>query len=101
MPITHGMAAGMGGLRTAGDLVMWMQMLHKMKLPEAKKYVAEKLNVSLMDLADECLMRDVREEFGIGTITAVPGTPKGIRAKQRIAALLGIGIHSVDKMWHD
>lgn len=51
-------------------------------------------------LADECLMRDVREEFGIGTITAVPGTPKGIRAKQRIAALLGIGIHSVDKMWH-
>ena len=68
MPITHGMAAGMGGIRTAGDLVMWMQMLHKMKLPEAEKHVAEKLNVPLMDLADECLMRDVRDEFGIGTI---------------------------------
>jgi len=26
MPITHGVAAGMGGIRTAGDLVMWMQM---------------------------------------------------------------------------
>ena len=52
MPIAHSMAAGMGGIRTAGDLVMWMQLTRKMKLAEAKKYVAEKLKVSLIDLAD-------------------------------------------------
>jgi len=47
MPIAHIMATGMGGLRGAGDLVAWMQMTRKMKLPEAKRYVAEKLGVSV------------------------------------------------------
>jgi dimethylamine--corrinoid protein Co-methyltransferase len=100
MPITHGVAAGMGGIRTAGDLVMWMQMTRKMRLAEAKQYVAEKLKVSLMDLVDECEMRVVREDLGIGTITAIPGAPKGIAAKRRIGELLGIEINSVNKMWH-
>lgn len=100
MPIAHGVAAGMGGIRTAGDLVMWMQMTRKMRLAEAKQYVADKLKVSMPDLADECVMRDVREDLGIGTVTAVPGVPKGIRAKRRIAELLGIEIHSVNTMWH-
>ena len=100
MPITHGVVAGMGGIRTAGDLVMWMQMTRKMRLAEAKKYVAEKLKVSPLDLVDECVMRDVREDFGIGTITAIPGVQKGIAAKRRIGELLGIEINSVNKMWH-
>jgi dimethylamine--corrinoid protein Co-methyltransferase len=100
MPITHGVAAGMGGIRTAGDLVMWMQMTRKMRLPEAKQYVAEKLKVAPLDLVDECVMRDVREDLGIGTITAIPGVPKGIVAKRRIGQLLGIEINSVNKMWH-
>ena len=100
MPITHGVAAGMGGIRTAGDLVMWMQMTRKMRLPEAKQYVAEKLKVAPLDLADECEMRFLREDLGIGTITANPGVPRGIAAKARISALLGIEINSVNKMWH-
>lgn len=100
MPITHGVATGMGGIRTAGDLVMWMQMTRKMRLPEAKQYVAEKLKVTPLDLVDECVMRDVREDLGIGTITAIPGVPRGIAAKRRIGELLGIEINSVNKMWH-
>jgi len=45
MPIAYGMAAGMGSIRTAGDLVMVMriQLNRKMRLAEAKQYVAEKL----------------------------------------------------------
>lgn len=97
MPISHGIAAGMGGIRTAGDLVMRMQIGKKMKIAEAKEYVAEKLKVTLADLGDECVMRDVRHELGIGTITSVPGGPKGIEAKCRIADLLGIEINSVNK----
>jgi len=100
MPITHGVAAGMGGIRTAGDLVMWMQMTRRMRLPEAKKYVTEKLKVAPEDLVDECEMRFVREDLGIGTITANPGVPRGIAAKRRIGELLGIEINSVNKMWH-
>ena len=100
MPITHGLVAGMGGIRTAGDLVMWMQMTRKMRLPEAKQYVAEKLKVTPLDLVDECEMRFVREDLGIGTITALPRAPKGIAAKRRIGELLGIEINSANKMWH-
>lgn len=98
MPITHAVAAGMGGIRTAGDLVMWMQMARQMRLAEAKHYVAEKLKIEPKDLADECVMREVREDLNIGTITAVAGTNKGITAKRRIAELLGIEINSVNKM---
>ena len=100
MPVIHGVAAGMGGIRTAGDLVMWMQMTRKMRLPEAKQYVAEKLKVELLDLVDECEMRFLREELGIGTITANPGVLRGLAAKRRIGELLGIEINSVNKLWH-
>jgi hypothetical protein len=47
----HGVAAGMGGIRTAGDLVMWMQMTRRMRLAEARQYVAEKLKVDLFQKA--------------------------------------------------
>jgi dimethylamine--corrinoid protein Co-methyltransferase len=79
---------------------MWMQMARKMRLAEAKQYVAEKLKVEPLDLVDECVMRYVREDLGIGPITAVPGAHRGIAAKQRIGELLGIEINSVNKMWH-
>lgn len=97
MPIAHGMASGMGGIRTAGDLVMWMQLTRRMRIAEAKRYVAEKLKVGVEDLADEYVMRERRKELGIGTITSIPGVPKGIAAKCRIAELLGIEINSVNK----
>jgi dimethylamine--corrinoid protein Co-methyltransferase len=56
MPVTHIVSAGMGGMRTTGDLVAWMQMSRRMKLADAKQYVAEKLKVDVMDLVDEDVM---------------------------------------------
>ncbi len=46
MSIAHGVAAGMGGIRTAGDLVARMQMTRKMRINDAKAYVAKKLKIS-------------------------------------------------------
>ena len=96
MHIAHIVASGMGGIRTSGDLVAWMQMTRKMKITEAKHYVAGKLGVDVMDLTNEELMRELREDLGIGVITSIAGGPKGIRAKLKIAELLGIKINSVE-----
>ena len=96
MHIAHIFAGGMGGIRTAGDLVAWMQLIKKMKIPEAKGYVAKKLGVGIADLVDEEVMRQLREDLGIGIITSVAGSPKGIRAKLKIAELLEVPINSVD-----
>ena len=60
MHIAHIFASGMGGIRTSGDLVAWMQLIKKMKLPQAKKYVAGKLGIELLDLINEEVMRQLR-----------------------------------------
>ena len=86
----------MGGIRTSGDLVAWMQITRRMKINEAKAYVAQKLDIDLLDLTDEEVMRPLREDLGIGIVTSVAGSPKGIRAKMKIADLLEIPIRSVD-----
>ena len=96
MHIAHIFACGMGGIRTSGDLVAWMQLIKKMKIAEAKQYVAEKLGIGIADLVDEEIMRQLREDLGIGTITSVAGSPKGIRAKLNIAELLDVPINSVE-----
>jgi len=90
------MAAAMGGIRTAGDLVAWMQMSRRMKIAEAKTYVAEKLGIDVVDLSNEEVMREIREELDIGIITSVAGSAKGIAAKWNIAELLDIEINSVN-----
>ena len=95
MHLSHIMAAGMGGIRAAGDLVAWMQFSRKMKISEAKQYVAKKLGIEVIQLVDEEMMRRIREDLGIGMITSVAGSPKGIRAKIKIAELLDIPINSV------
>ena len=94
--MAHILASCMGGIRTSGDLVAWMQITRRMKIHEAKAYVAKKLNVDILDLTDEEVMRPIREELGIGVVTSVAGSPKGIRAKWKIAELLDISIRSVD-----
>ena len=96
MQIAHIMASGMGGIRTAGDLVAWMQMTQKMKIQDAKAYVAKKLGIEMIDLTNEEIMRDIREDLKIATVTSIAGSPKGIRAKKKIAELLDINIRSVD-----
>jgi len=97
MCITHSLASGMGGVRTAGDLVARMEMSRNMKIKEAKEYVANKLKVSVSDLSDSTVMTRVREELGLGCVAQLPGRPKGIEAKFNIARVLGIEINSVNK----
>ncbi|RLC01704.1 MAG: [dimethylamine--corrinoid protein] Co-methyltransferase, partial [Deltaproteobacteria bacterium] len=70
---SHGVAiaqivsACMGGIRTAGDLVAWMQLTRRMRIDKAKEYVAKKLNLNLQNLTDETIMSKVRSENGIGS----------------------------------
>jgi len=97
MPISHIMTSGMSGIRAAGDLVARMEFAKSMRIGEAKDYVAKKLDVSTDDLSDEYVMRELREELGIGVITSVAGAPKGIAAKMNIEKLLDIKINSCDK----
>ena len=73
-----------------------MQIARKMKIAEAKQYVAAKLGIEIIDLTDEEVMREIRTERGIGVVTAIAGDPKGMRAKIKISELLNIKINSVD-----
>ena len=98
MSLAHALASSMGGIRSAGDLVARMQLSRKMRLAEAKQYVAEKLGLSVVDLSDSTVMRRRREELDIGLITAVPGAANGLAAKARIAALLDIRINCVERL---
>jgi dimethylamine--corrinoid protein Co-methyltransferase len=93
------MSAGMCGMRTAGDLVAWMQLKKGMKINDAKQYVAGKLGIEVIDLSNEDVMARVREELDIGTVCAEPDGAKGIVAKSRIAKLLDIEINSVNKFY--
>ena len=96
MSVAHIMAAGMGGIRTAGDLVAWMQMTQRMKITEAKEYVARKLGIGVIDLTDEEVMHQVRQDLDIATVPMIAGATSGIAAKCRIAELLDIELNSVN-----
>ena len=96
MAITHAVASGMGGMRTAGDLVARMQIARGMKIDKAKTYVAEKLKVSLRDLTDPIIMNEVREDLKLGVLHPHAGSPKCMEAKFNIARLLDIAINCVN-----
>ena len=81
MAVPHYMASGMGGIRSAGDLVARMEYNSNMKVDKAKEYVAKKLGISTLEIADEC----------------IPGVPRGIAAKMNIEKLLDIKINSCEK----
>lgn len=98
MAISHALASGMGGMRAAGDLVARMQMTRGMKINEAKAYVADKLSISISDLADPVVMTEIREDLDIGTLSPMPGCAKGIEAKIRMAELLDIDINCVQRL---
>jgi hypothetical protein len=101
MDVTHALAAGMGGMRTAGDLVARLQMSRGMRLDEAKRYVADRLGCSVRDLSDSYAMEQIRGEKGLGRIldhsNLHPGEPNAMTAKFRIAELLGLRINSVER----
>ncbi len=92
----HAAASGMGGMRTAGDLVARME-LKGMRLNEAKKYVADKLGCSTWDLSDCVKMTEIRDDNKLGLIAQMPGRPKGIAAKFQIAKVLDIEINGVER----
>lgn len=96
MAVMHEMAAGMGGIRTAGDLVARMVM-KGMKINDAKKYVADKLGCSVFDLSDSAKMKEIRESLDIGTVLSRTNAATGMAAKIKIAELLDIKIPSVEK----
>lgn len=95
MGISHELAAGMGGIRTAGDLVARM-VLKGMKLKDAKEYVAKKLGCSVLDLTDSAMMKEIRESLDIGTTLDRKHAATGIVAKMKIAEILDIRIPSVE-----
>jgi len=100
-PCSHSIASGMGGIRTAGDLVARMQMTQGMRLREAKEYVAGKLAVSAGDLCDPVVMGDLRSELGLARVVTpevtYPREPNAIEAKFRIARLLDLPVNCVDR----
>ena len=96
MHAAHAVVSGIGGMRTAGDLVARMQLNRAMRNDEAKKYVADKLGISVLDLADPVLMNEIREDMDLGRINEAPGVAKGIDAKFRISRLLDLEINCVN-----
>jgi dimethylamine--corrinoid protein Co-methyltransferase len=99
MHASHAIAAGMGGMRTAGDLVGRMQVTRGMRLGEAKDYVAGRLRIPRADLSDPLVTHEVRRELGLGIVPleelVFPDEPGAIEAKFNIAALLAVPINSV------
>jgi len=78
---------------------MRLQLSKKMKINEAKKYIADKLGISLQDISDVITMTDIRAErgFGLGSIESSAERNIGMAAKFKIAEALDIRINSVEK----
>ena len=68
--------------------------LKGMRLPEAKKYVADKLGINVADCS---VMQEIRQDLGLGYSMPADGDAKGIQAKFNIARVLDIKINSVEK----
>jgi len=94
--ITHTVSACMGGIKTAGDLVLRMQLAQGMKIREAKEFVAGKLGVSVFELSDPSVMAEIRQTLGLGVQEPNLGDVTGMAAKIRISEKLGITINSVE-----
>ena len=97
LEVAHEVAAGMGGIRTAGDLVLRLQLSQSMKINEAKKFVADKLGVTPLELSDSVIMSEIREDLNLGRTMPPDRAAKGMEAKFRIAQVLGIKINSVER----
>ncbi len=76
---------------------MRTQLAKGLKINAAKKYVAEKLGVTVKELSDSVVMAEIREKFGLGCIQPTSDTPIAMEAKMRIANVLDIPINSVER----
>jgi len=101
MESAHTQASGMGGMRAAGDLVARMQMTRRMRLKEAKQYVADKLGCGMRDLSDPVAMEQIRIEKGLGTLpftsSVRPDDAGMMEAKFNIARTLDVPINCVER----
>jgi dimethylamine--corrinoid protein Co-methyltransferase len=97
MAVAHAQASGMGGMRTAGDLVARLQLSKKLRIGEAKKYVADKLGVSVVELSDPIVMSEVRTDNGFGIMMPLGKVPKGLECKFNIARKLDIDINCLNR----
>jgi len=90
----------MGGVRTAGDLVARVEMTKRLRLPEAKQYVADRLDCDVFGLSDPVTMLDVRRDLGLGGLSHQDVTTMddavAMAAKFRIAEVLDVPIPSVE-----
>lgn len=96
----HSQASGMGGMRAAGDLVARVQMSKRLRLKEAKEYVAGKLGCGVRDLSDPVAMELIRKEHGLGLVSVTsstqPAEPGMMEAKFNIAEKLDLHINCVE-----
>ncbi len=78
---------------------MRMQISQKMRIKEAKQYVADKLGLTLEEICDVVTMSEVREDrgFGLGNFEPYAESNVGMEAKFKIAEALGIKINSVER----
>ncbi len=94
MPVAHAVASGMNGLRAAGDLVARLEMTRAMRLPDAKRVVADALGVGVADLSDPLVMHEVRGGLRLGRVfeteTTHPHDPAPAEAKANIRRLLDL-----------
>ena len=98
----HTQASGMGGMRAAGDLVARMQMTRRMRLKEAKQYVAGKLGCSTRDLSDPVAMetdpaREGPWHAGLHVLRRTRIDAGMIEAKFNISRVLDIPINCVER----
>ena len=102
MSLTHAIASGMGGIRTAGDLVARMQMAKGMRITQAKRYVADRLGVTPRDLSDNPAMHELRGELRLGRVFETESSyfadPSPLEAKWHIADLLGLRLNAVERL---
>lgn len=96
MSIPHYIASGMGGIRTTGDLVARMELSRNMRIDDAKKYVAKRLEMDVFDICDEEIMRERRMKEQIGVVDGAPNAAFGMTAKMNIEKLLDIKINSCE-----
>jgi dimethylamine--corrinoid protein Co-methyltransferase len=97
MAVAHAEASGMGGMRSAGDLVARVQLAKKLRIDDAKKYVADKLKIGVNELSDPVIMSEVRTDLGFGIMMPLGDTPKGLECKFNIARVLDLDINCLKR----
>ena len=97
MHAAHALVAGMGGVRTTGDLVARLQLNRAMRIDDAKKVVSDKLGVPLSDINDPVIMGEVREDLKIFRLAEGQGSTDSMAAKFNIARIMDMDINCVNR----